>query len=127
MVTKPTKEFTDATGRRKIKGNMDIELAVDAMELSEYLDHIVLFSGDGDFRSLVEALQHKGKRVSVVSTLATTPPMVADELRRQADQFIDLAYLQNEIGRDPTERVQREQRRRQEPVDEFGPEDLIET
>ena len=83
MVTKPTKEFTDATGRRKIKGNMDIELAVDAMELSEHLDHIVLFSGDGDFRSLVEALQHKGKRVSVVSTLATNPPMVADELRRR--------------------------------------------
>ena len=77
MVTKPTKEFTDATGRRKIKGNMDIELAVDAMELSEHLDHIVLFSGDGDFRSLVDALQHKGKRVSVVSTLATNPPMVA--------------------------------------------------
>ena len=94
MVTKPTKEFTDATGRRKIKGNMDIELAVDAMELSEHLDHIVLFSGDGDFRSLVEALQHKGKRVSVVSTLATNPPMVADELRRQADQFIDLAHMQ---------------------------------
>ena len=82
MVTKPTKEFTDATGRRKIKGNMDIELAVDAMELSEHLDHIVLFSGDGDFRSLVDALQHKGKRVSVVSTLVTNPPMVADELRR---------------------------------------------
>src|SRR5512138_72605 len=100
MVTKPTKEFTDATGRRKIKGNMDIELAVDAMELSEHLDHIVLFSGDGDFRSLVEALQHKGKRVSVVSTLVTNPPMVADELRRQADQFIDLAHLQSEIGRD---------------------------
>src|SRR3989454_1242193 len=111
MVTKPTKEFTDATGRRKIKGNMDIELAVDAMELSEYLDHIVLFSGDGDFRSLVEALQHKGKRVSVVSTLATNPPMVADELRRQADQFIDLSHLQNEVGRDPAERAQREQRR----------------
>ena len=116
MVTKPTKEFTDATGRRKIKGNMDIELAVDAMELSEHLDHIVLFSGDGDFRSLVEALQHKGKRVSVVSTLTTNPPMVADELRRQADQFIDLAYLQNEIGRDPAERAQREQRRRPEPA-----------
>ena len=82
MVTKPTKEFTDASGRRKIKGNMDIELAVDAMELADHLDHIVLFSGDGDFRTLVEALQHKGKRVSVVSTLTTQPPMVADELRR---------------------------------------------
>ena len=129
MVTKTAKEFTDATGRRKIKGNMDIELAVDAMELSEYLDHIVLFSGDGDFRSLVEALQHKGTRVSVVSTLTTTPPMVADELRRQADQFIDLAYLQQEIGRDPSERAQREPRRRPEPgmLDEFEPGDSVET
>jgi uncharacterized LabA/DUF88 family protein len=129
MVTKPTKEFVDAAGRRKIKGNMDIELAVDAMELSDYLDHIVMFSGVGDFRSLVEALQHKGKRVSVVSTLATNPPMVADELRRQADQFIDLANLQEEIGRDPSERGQRSERRRQEPgpIDEFESEDLIET
>jgi uncharacterized LabA/DUF88 family protein len=100
MVTKPTKEFTDSSGRRKIKGNMDIELAVDAMELAEHLDHLIIFSGDGDFRSLVEALQHKGKRVSVVSTVATQPPMIADELRRQADQFIDLANLQDEIGRD---------------------------
>ncbi len=104
MVTKPTKEFTDASGRRKIKGNMDIELAVDAMELAEHLDHIVLFSGDGDFRSLVEALQHKGKRVSVVSTLRTQPPMVADELRRQADEFIDLNTIEEKIGRDPSER-----------------------
>jgi len=128
MVTKPTKEFIDATGRRKIKGNMDIELAVDAMELADHLDHIVLFSGDGDFRSLVEALQHKGKRVSVVSTLTTNPPMVADELRRQADQFIDLAYLQDEIGRDPANRAQRERRRSEpEPLDEFESEDLIET
>ena len=99
MVTKPTKEFTDATGRRKVKGNMDIELAVDAMRLSESLDHIVIFSGDGDFRSLVAALQQKGKRVSVVSTLQTQPPMVADELRRQADQFIDLADIEDQVGR----------------------------
>ena len=110
MVTKPTKEFTDATGRRKIKGNMDIELAVDAMRLADSLDHIVLFSGDGDFRSLVAALQQKGKRVSVISTLQTQPPMVADELRRQADQFIDLADLESLIGRDPAARVTREPR-----------------
>jgi uncharacterized LabA/DUF88 family protein len=129
MVTKPTKEFVDAAGRRKVKGNMDIELTVDAMELADHLDHLVLFSGDGDFRSLVEALQQKGKRVTVVSTLSTNPPMVADELRRQADQFIDLASLQAEIGRDPAERTQREQRRRPEPgpLDEFEPGDLIET
>lgn len=107
MVTKPTKEFTDASGRRKVKGNMDIELAVDAMRLSETLDHIVLFSGDGDFRSLIAALQQKGKRASVVSTLQTQPPMVADELRRQADQFIDLADLENLICRDQSSRAER--------------------
>jgi uncharacterized LabA/DUF88 family protein len=99
MVTKPSKEFVDGSGRRKIKGNMDIELAVDALRLAEALDHIVIFSGDGDFRSLVEALQKMGKRVSVVSTLQTQPPMVADELRRQADQFLDLADLEKEISR----------------------------
>ncbi len=99
MVTKPTKEFTDSAGRRKIKGNMDIELAVDVMEMSERLDHIVLFSGDGDFRSLVEAVQRKGCRVSVVSTIQSSPPMVADELRRQADEFIDLVTIKDQIGR----------------------------
>jgi uncharacterized LabA/DUF88 family protein len=110
MVTKPTKEFTDASGRRKIKGNMDIELAVDAMRLSDHLDHIVLFSGDGDFRGLVVALQQKGRRVSVVSTLQTQPPMVADDLRRQSDQFIDLADLEELICRDPATRPAREPR-----------------
>src|SRR3981189_496086 len=79
MVTKPTKEFTDAFGRRKIKGNMDIELAIDVMEMSEHVEHIIVFSGDGDFRRLVEAVQRKGVRVSVVSTMRSSPPMVADE------------------------------------------------
>lgn len=99
MVTKPTKEFTDATGRRKIKGNMDIELAIDVMEMAQYLDHVVLFSGDGDFRRLVEAVQRKGVRVSVVSTVRSQPPMVADELRRQADTFIELLDLEPVIAR----------------------------
>jgi uncharacterized LabA/DUF88 family protein len=99
MVTKPTKEFTDAFGRRKIKGNMDIELAIDVMEMAPFLDHVVLFSGDGDFRRLVEAVQQKGKRVSVVSTIRSTPPMVADELRRQADNFMELAELMPQIAR----------------------------
>jgi uncharacterized LabA/DUF88 family protein len=110
MVTKPVKEYTDSSGRRKIKGNMDIELAVDAMELSDHLDHIVLFSGDGDFRPLVAALQQRGRRVSVISTLQTQPPMVADELRRQADQFIDLAELEKDISRDPSARMPRDTR-----------------
>src|ERR1700687_3706410 len=99
MVTKPTKEFTDAAGRRKIKGNMDIELAIDVMEMAQYLDHIVLFSGDGDFRRLVEAVQRKGVRVTVVSTTRSQPPMVADELRRQADLFIELSELADGIAR----------------------------
>lgn len=104
VVTKATKEFVDASGRRKVKGNMDIELAVDAMELAEHVDQIVLFSGDGDFRSLVEAVQRRGVRVTVVSTVASQPPMIADELRRQADVFIDLVELQAKLGRDPSER-----------------------
>jgi uncharacterized LabA/DUF88 family protein len=99
VVTKATKEFVDQTGRRKVKGNMDIQLAVDAMEIAGSIDHMVLFSGDGDFRSLVEAVQRRGVRVTVVSTISTQPPMVAAELRRQADVFLDIVELQPKIGR----------------------------
>ncbi|MBB6483223.1 NYN domain-containing protein [Rhizobium lusitanum] len=107
VITKPAKEFTDSMGRRKIKGNMDIELAIDAMEQSETVDHLVIFSGDGDFTTLVEALQRRGRKVSVISTMATQPPMIADDLRRQADHFIDLVSLKAEIGREPSERAHR--------------------
>ena len=113
VVTKPAKEFTDSTGRRKIKGNMDIELAVDALQLVDSVDHYVIFSGDGDFRTLVEALQRRGRKVSVVSTMASQPPMISDDLRRQSDHFIDLMSLKAEIGRDPSERPAR----RPEPAD----------
>ena len=105
VVTKATKEFIDASGRRKVKGNMDIELAVDAMELAKHIDQMVLFSGDGDFRSLVEAVQRRGVGVTVVSTVSCQPPMIADELRRQADVFTDLLELKSKIGRDPSERL----------------------
>jgi uncharacterized LabA/DUF88 family protein len=107
VVTKPAKEFTDAAGRRKVKGNMDIELTVDALELADAVDHYVIFSGDGDFLSLVEALQRRGRKVSVVSTLVSQPPMISDDLRRQADSFIDLNTLKAEMGRDPAERPAR--------------------
>lgn len=100
VVTKPTKEYIDSAGRRKVKGNMDLELALDAIQLCDTVDHMVLFSGDGDFRVLVEALQRRGRKVSVVSTVSTQPAMISDELRRQADQFIDLVSLRKEIGRD---------------------------
>jgi uncharacterized LabA/DUF88 family protein len=120
VVTKPTKEFIDSTGRRKVKGNMDIELAVDALELASHLDEMVLFSGDGDFRSLVEAVQRRGVHVTVVSTISSHPPMIADELRRQADVFTDLMELKSKIGRDPAERpAPREQRRPNRDDDGF--------
>lgn len=100
MVTKPTKQFHDSdTGRRKVKGNMDIELAIDMLEMSNNLDHVVLFSGDGDFRRLIEAVQRKAVRTTVVSTIRTSPPMIADELRRTADTFIDLETLRDPIQR----------------------------
>ena len=99
MVSKAAKEFTDGQGNKKIKGNMDVELTVDAMELAPHVDHIVLFSGDGGFRSMIESIQRQGVRVSVVSTIRSKPPMIADELRRQCDNFIDLDDLRDVIGR----------------------------
>jgi len=99
VITKPAKEFTDDNGRRRIKGDMDIELAVDMIEAASYLDHIILFSGDGDFRRAVQAAQGRGARVSVVSSLRTNPSMIVDELRRTADTFIELADLETMIGR----------------------------
>jgi uncharacterized LabA/DUF88 family protein len=106
VVTKSTKEFIDAYGRRKLKGRMDVELAVDAMEIAEHIDQMVLFSGDGDFRPLVQAVQRRGVRVTVVSTISSQPPMIADELRRQADVFIDVAELRAKIARQLVERLE---------------------
>jgi uncharacterized LabA/DUF88 family protein len=108
VVTKAVKEFTDASGRRKVKANMNIELTIDAMDLADHIDQMVLFSGNGDFRSLVEAVQRRGVRVTVISTISSQPPMIADELRRQADVFTDLAELQSKLGRDPERPTHRE-------------------
>ena len=115
VVTKLTKEFTDASGRRKVKGSMSIELAINAMELADHVDRMFLFSGDGDFRSMLEAVQRRGVHVTVVSTLTSQPPMVADELRRQADAFVDLAELKPMLGRDPSERPGPREMRQQSP------------
>jgi uncharacterized LabA/DUF88 family protein len=102
VVTKTTGEYVDETGRRTTSGSMDIELAVDAMEMAKHIDHMVLFSGNGDFRALIEAMQRRGVRATVVSTMSTHPPMIADELRRQADVFIDLSELKTNIERKTT-------------------------
>lgn len=119
LVTKPAKEYTDATGRRRVKGNMDIEIAVDMMELAPKIDHAVLFSGDADFRRLVEAVQRQGVRVSIISSIRTTPPMVADELRRQADQFIELSDIAPDFTRRQTEPRPRTGPARTTPADPF--------
>jgi uncharacterized LabA/DUF88 family protein len=99
VVTKPAKEYTDASGRKRHRGDMDVDLAVDMLEMAAHLDHVVLFSGDGDFRRLVEAVQRRGVRVTVVSTVKSQPPMASDELRRQADAFVDLADLASIVAR----------------------------
>ncbi|MGE0046652.1 MAG: NYN domain-containing protein [Hyphomonadaceae bacterium] len=104
LITKPAKEYTDQKGRRRVKGDMDVEISVDVLTAAEFADHIFLFSGDGDFTALVAAVQKKGVRVSVVSTVRSNPPMASDDLRRQADNFIDLTDLSSLIGRPPRER-----------------------
>ncbi len=124
LVTKAAREFTDTNGRRRIKGNMDIELAIDMLELAPRMDHAVLFSGDADFRRLVEAVQRQGVRVSVVSSLRTTPVMVGDELRRQADQFLELADIAPEFTRRQTEPRHR-QPPRTVPADAMGEPDEV--
>ena len=116
LVTKPAKEFVDSQGRRKVKGNMDIELTVDAMEAASHVDHIVLFSGDGDFKPLVQGLQRRGVRVSVCSTIRSQPPMIADDLRRQADNFIELDELREVIGRPPREMPREDEGQRVQAV-----------
>jgi uncharacterized LabA/DUF88 family protein len=105
LVTKPAKEFTDANGRRRFKGDMDVELAVDLLQAAAFVDHAFLFSGDGDFVAAIDAVQRKGMRVSVVSTIKSNPPMASDDIRRAADNFVDLTDLANLIGRPPKERA----------------------
>ena len=127
LVTKAAREYTDAQGRKRFRGDMDVEIAVDMMEMAAGgADHLVLFSGDGDFRALVEAVQRRGARVTVVSTVKSQPPMASDDLRRQADNFVDLSDLSDIIGRPSRlprfiqeSRAEREQRRENEHDDDF--------
>lgn len=103
LVTKSTKEFIDPAGRRRVKGNMDVEIAVDILTLAPKIEHAVLFSGDSDFRYLVEAVQRQGVKVTVISTVKSQPPMIADDLRRQANRFIDLQDIANLFTRRQTD------------------------
>ncbi len=99
LVTKPAKDYTDSTGRRRIRNSIDVELTVDVMEMAGKVDHIVLMTGDGSYRRLIEAVQRLGTKVTVISTVSVSPPLIADEIRRQADSFVDLASLRGEISR----------------------------
>jgi uncharacterized LabA/DUF88 family protein len=128
VVTRTTKEFIETSGRRRLKGDIDIDLAIDAMEIAEHIDQMVLFSGNGNLRSLVEAMQRRGVRVTIISSISTQPSVIADELRRQADVFTDLIDLRSKVGRDPSERPAPRDSRRvgpQFPIageDDSGPE-----
>jgi len=99
LITKPAKDYTDSTGRRRIRNSIDVELAVDVMEMAGRVDHIVLMTGDGGYRRLIEAVQRTGTRVTVISTVSVNPPLIADKIRRQADSFVDLSSLRGEISR----------------------------
>ncbi|MBI1392685.1 MAG: NYN domain-containing protein [Alphaproteobacteria bacterium] len=119
MILKQAREFTDAQGRRRFKGSIDVELAVDMVAMAAKLDHIILFSGNGDFRRAVELVQSMGVRVTVVSTIKSAPPMASDELRRQADLFVDLADIQKQIGRAGGQRTTQRQESPAAPEDEL--------
>jgi uncharacterized LabA/DUF88 family protein len=119
LITKPAKEFTDPSGRRRIRNSTNVELAIDMLELSDRLDHVVLFSGDGGFRRAIEAVQRRGPRVTVVSTVRTNPPLAADEIRRQADNFVDLSEFRTEIERARNDTAGQNEYENDEEYDEF--------
>ena len=133
LVTKPAKEYTDSSGRRRVRNSIDVELAVDVMEMASKVDHVVLLTGDGGYRRLIEAVQRQGTRVTVISTVSVSPPMAADEIRRQADNFVDLASLRDEIARDHSARAARgdgyddEDYEDEYEDDDFEDEDYAET
>ena len=98
-IVKNAREYTDREGRRRVRGSMDLEIATDMLELAPHLDHLVLFSGNGDFRRVVEAVKAKGVRVTVISSVKSQPQTIADELRREADAFIELEEMADLIAR----------------------------
>lgn len=101
IVSKQTREYVNhATGERRVKGNMDMELALDMLKLAPFIDHAYLFSGDGDFCRLLGEVQDRGVRVTVVTSVRTNPNMVSDALRRKADDFLELEDINTLIVRD---------------------------
>ena len=102
LITKPFRQFKDADGVVRGKGNMDIEIAIQMMKSMNKADYLFLFSGDGDFKPLLEECQLNGHaQIVVVSTLHSEPPVVSDELRKQADHYIDWANLEPVVKLNP--------------------------
>src|SRR5437660_819895 len=66
LVTKPTKSYTQDDGIEIIKGNMDVELTCDVLELTEFVDRVILVTGDGDFSELVRRVIKQGVPVTIV-------------------------------------------------------------
>lgn len=97
VISKMAKEITRADGSVRVKGNMDVEIVVTALKLANFIDHIILATGDGDFVPLVRELQQRGTRVSVLSTIGGNSPIAADEIRKAANHFIDLEELATTI------------------------------
>lgn len=99
VLTKPVRDYTDSHDRLRVKSTIHVDLAIDALGMADHVDHIILVSGDGEYQRLVATIQRKGVRVTIVSTLQSNPPMVSDELRRQADGFLEVVDLVPEIQR----------------------------
>ena len=82
IVTKPLKRFADGS----IKGNFDVEMAIDMVHISERVDIIAIVSGDADFARAVESVQGEGVHVEVVAFLGST----SLEMRALADRYLQL-------------------------------------
>jgi uncharacterized LabA/DUF88 family protein len=96
---KSVRDHDDGEGHRRYRRNLSVEIAVDSIEIARHVDAVMLFSGDGDLRRAVEAIQRRGVIATVVCTSRSQPPMLADELRRQADRVYDLQDLRDQFGR----------------------------
>lgn len=107
-VTKPFREFTDASGTRRTKGSMHVEMAVEMMNMAQFVEHFVLFSGDGELAYAVNAVQEKGCRVTAVSTMKSdTGSTIADELRRKVNRFVNLDDVKGIIDKSVEENTSR--------------------
>jgi len=95
VVTREVKSFSEGDGAtRSVRNALDMQMALDVIEMSEHLDTVVLCTGDGDFRPLVDALVRKGKHVEVCGLRE----MTSTDLIAGSDVYIDLDSLKNQVA-----------------------------